>query len=553
MRYIFILLCWLILASPVWASGLSYDLDLELDVENSTLYAEAKLDYLNSSPKALKQLYFRLDANTQAELEVQEVTNAEGLVLPARHYRYDYLGSELEDPVFYEVFLSKPLETGERVQLKFKYIIRHLPQHQGSYYLLDDANRLGLGAWYPRLIPFRDGQWQLYERLPADYKVSARSTGKLYVISPLAPVSINNATRAYQYSAEQVREISLIYTPNLLLRSTEESGISIRFYYDASLQKWSAMTLDLIVDALKYYRERYSAYPVKRLTVVSIEDSLYPIVSADQLIVMRNSFSPESDLSIVRRRLAEHIAYGLAQQFWGYQVAQDPEHIPWIEQGLALYDAQQYIQQKDRKNFLLGDALSQQYLRAARQGWSTRLQQPRRKLEKMPLNSFEVLAQGKGYTIFRLLERMLSKQTLEQAENRLLQQYRNRYITDKNIQQTLESVSGKDLGWFFAQWVNRGDTLDYGIQSVTQRQGENGQYDISISIQKLGQITMPITIGLKMRDGTTQFKLWDGKDGTARLNYTTSQTVREVTLDPSEGTPDIDRSNNRYQVGGIVR
>ena len=48
MRYLFLLLCWLILAAPAWASGLAYDIRLDLDVDNGTLYAEAELDYLNT-------------------------------------------------------------------------------------------------------------------------------------------------------------------------------------------------------------------------------------------------------------------------------------------------------------------------------------------------------------------------------------------------------------------------------------------------------------------------------------------------------------------------
>ena len=111
-----------------------------------------------------------------------------------------------------------------------------------------------------------------------------------------------------------------------------------------------------------------------RLTVVSVEDSRYPVVASDQLIVLRNSFAAETDEAVVRRRLAEHIVYGLAQQFWGYQVAQAPEQMPWITQGLSLFLAQNYIAEKEEKPFLLGDALTRDYLRAARQGWNTSLQ-----------------------------------------------------------------------------------------------------------------------------------------------------------------------------------
>lgn len=535
------------LANPVWAaSDLKYDLQLDLDVDSSTLQGQAKISYTHSGPRELKELLFRLDANLQAQMDILEVTTKEGLILPSRHYTYEFLEQKQTDPVLYQVSLPEALKTGETADLVFKYRIRYLPRHNGSYYLLDDRQRLGLGAWYPRFIPFEKGQWQIHQRVRADYKVQARANRKLYVISPLAPVSINNADRSYQYTAENIEEMSLVYTPNLLLRSAEIEGVQVRFYYDTSLQKWSNLTLEVIGSALRFFRERYAAWPVRRLTVVSVEDSRYPVIAADQLLVLRNSFSADSSEDLVRRRLAEHLVYGMAQQFWGYQVSQPPEDIPWITQGISLLVSQNYLLQIEKKPFLLGDALASEYLRAARQGWSTALDTPRQKVERLPLDSFKVLAQGKGFTLFRLLERMLGKKAMQETENRLLQQFRNRPLRAEDLQTALQQTSNKDLEWFFSQWVKRSDILDYAVQAVQQTQ--NGtQIKATITLQNMGQITMPMTFALKLENGETLFKLWDGAQASQRIEVELSSSIKEVLLDPSNSTPDIDPSNNSFR------
>lgn len=546
--YLLLFLLPLWLAAPARAeSPLKYDLQLDLDVDNATLRGQATIHYTNNGPRELKQLFFRLDANSEAQMEVQEVKTKDGLVLPARPYEYDYLEAKVQDPYLFQVFLPEPLKTGDSTELHFNYQIRHLPQQKGSFYLIDDRQRLGIGSWYPRLVPFHDGGWQVYEHAAADYKVAARASKKLYVISPLAPVSINSAERSYQYSADNATEMSLIYTPDLLLRSSDDEGLSIRFYYDSSLQKWAPMTLEILQSAMRFLRDRYGAYPVKRLTVVSVEDSRYPVVAADQLLVLRNSFSNEADEAVVRRRLTEHIVYGLAQEFWGYQVSQPPDQMPWIGQGLSLFLAQNYLQSQQNKPFLLGDALVQEYLRAARQGWNTSLQPARSTLERMPYDSFSVLAQGKGYTIFRQLERLLGRPTLQKAENQILQQYRNRQVTPEILQHTLEQVSGKELTWFFSQWVNHGDSLDYAVQSV-QQSPINGGFKATVALQRIGQLTMPVTVAFKLDNGETVLKLWDGTQALDRLTVELKRPLREVVIDPTEVTPDIHRENNRQLV-----
>ncbi len=548
------LVCFLSFMQPAWAeSAVKYGIQLDLDVDTTQIQSEVKVTYQHNGNRALPFLLFRLDANLNADVEIQEVTDKEGLVLPARFYTYDYLEKKRQDPLVYQVFLPEPLQNGQQVELTFKYVIRHMPRQNKAYYLIDDAFKLGLGAWYPRLIPFKEGEWRLHERLPSDYKVNARANEKMVVISPLAAVSINNADRSYEYSSERASEMSLIYTPGMLSRSLDVEGIQVRFYYDRSLEKWSNLSLDILKEALPYFRNRYGRWPVKQLTVVSMAQHAQPVVAASQLILLRNSFPEDADAAVVKRRLTEHLVYGLAQQYWGYQVKQDSREVPWVTQGLALLQAQNYVKANLKKKFLMGEALTSTYLRTALQGWNTRLNVTPDELGHWPNQGFTPLAQGKGYTLVRLLENMLGKQTLEQVENRLLQQYVNQPLRAKDFQNSLQTVSGKDLDWFFGQWVNRGDVLNYGIQSVQQARQEDRRIKAVVTLQNLGEIDMPMTLALHMKNGETQFKLWNGAKDGFRLTYDLDQPLERVTLDPLQSTPDVDPTDNEYKVLGLVK
>jgi len=51
---------------------------------------------------------------------------------------------------------------------------------------------------------------------------------------------------------------------------------------------------------------------------------------------------------------------------------------------------------------------------------------------------------------------------------------------------------------------------------------------------------------IKLENGETLFKLWDGAQSSQRLSFDLNSPLQEVLLDPSGSTPDIDPTNNSY-------
>jgi len=543
-RFLFCSVLWLLLISGVQARSV-YQINLELNTNTASLQGEETLQFTNESKEPLKELFFRLDANSQAKMQVREVLSADKLVLPGHAYRYNYLGREIEDTLLYQVFLSQPLEPGQELKLTLRFVLERLPQVDRSYYLVDDPNRLGLGSWYPRLVSYQNGQWQPEASELSDYSVSVRILDKLFAISPLAPVSLSSADHTYRYSGERQSGLDLIFTPDLLLRTADVDDMQLRYYYPGKLQKWSTEALQITEEVLRFFKQRYGVFPSKRLTIVAAEDSKYPVIASQQLIVLRNSFAEGKNEARSRQQLTEWLVYGIAQQYWGQRVRQNQLVVPWMTQGLALYTGQVYMQQK-RKNYLLGDQVTESYLRSARQGWNTSLQTPRLILDRLPLDSFAALSQGKGYTIFRMLDVLLGKKVLENLEVQLQKRYLQKELTVADFQVELEKIAGKDLQWFFLQWVQESHVIDYGIQSLQVSEHE-GKYKVTVTVQRLGEAIMPVSIALVLKSGEVVFHLWDGVNRSERLSFEVGAEVKEVRLDPSSVTPDVDRSNNRFQ------
>jgi hypothetical protein len=64
----------------------SYQLNLELNTDTASLQGEEFLTLTHDGKEPLKELFFRLDANTQARMQVREVLSADKLVLTIKNY-----------------------------------------------------------------------------------------------------------------------------------------------------------------------------------------------------------------------------------------------------------------------------------------------------------------------------------------------------------------------------------------------------------------------------------------------------------------------------------
>jgi hypothetical protein len=113
----------------------------------------------------------------------------------------------------------------------------------------------------------------------------------------------------------------------------------------------------------------------------------------------------------------------------------------------------------------------------------------------------------------------------------------------------MENAAGRDLDWFWRQWVYTTARLDQAVDSVRAV----GRDSTWVFLSNRGQMTLPVTLELALADGARQRRtfpvdMWNlGSAFTARI--ATPQPVVAVTLDPDGRYPDVDRANDRWRRG----
>jgi aminopeptidase N len=110
----------------------------------------------------------------------------------------------------------------------------------------------------------------------------------------------------------------------------------------------------------------------------------------------------------------------------------------------------------------------------------------------------------------------------------------------------VETVSGKDLSWFWRTWYFETWTLDQAVESVTE-----SRRSTEIVIRDNGDAPMPVNLTITLQNGdeikhSEPVDTWLAGSRTLRITVPHRDIVR-VEIDAERHFPDTNRSNNIWE------
>jgi hypothetical protein len=141
------------------------------------------------------------------------------------------------------------------------------------------------------------------------------------------------------------------------------------------------------------------------------------------------------------------------------------------------------------------------------------------------------------------LSNLLGRDLFQKALLEYFERWSHKHPLPYDFFNTIEEVAEEDLDWFWNPWFAEHGYPDLSLTSVRQ----NGS-NINITIEKIGNIPVPIDLRLVFEDKSEKFitesaYIWkDGRTGIV-LNYKSDKKLIAIGLD-SDRIPDSDRSNN---------
>ncbi|MGH7636323.1 MAG: M1 family aminopeptidase, partial [Gemmatimonadaceae bacterium] len=128
-----------------------------------------------------------------------------------------------------------------------------------------------------------------------------------------------------------------------------------------------------------------------------------------------------------------------------------------------------------------------------------------------------------------------------------------KHVDERAMRGSSERATGKDLTWFFQQWVHETGVTDYALEEArTMREG-GGSWVTDAVIVRRGEYRHPMSVGVRTASGWTLARMSQPPFDRETVLIRTTQEPLEVRLDPFHFSWDWDRRNDVRQATTPLR
>jgi uncharacterized iron-regulated protein len=147
----------------------------------------------------------------------------------------------------------------------------------------------------------------------------------------------------------------------------------------------------------------------------------------------------------------------------------------------------------------------------------------------------QAIGNGKAFMVIHMLKRLVGAEKFSEALRDMVDEGRFRKVSWSAIQDAFQKASGKKLGWFFDQWVNRKGTMSFGISGVSISP-KGMQYALSFDVvQKEPVFIVDLPVSVRTDGGRVEQTL-EIKDKKQTFEILVDGTPRELVIDGNYDT-----------------
>ena len=614
-----------------WQNRADYALEAVLDTAHQELRGTGRLTYQNNSPDALPFLWLQLDQNIFAKGSINAMTSPPPLVFAGTPFdmaghgfvggltltRLEANGKPLAHSIWdtmMRVDLPEPLPPGGSITLDMAWSFP-VPVN-GAARMGRDGSLYEIAQWYPRMAVYDDvhgwntlpyigagefyleyGDFDVRLTVPAGFIVAstgtlenqdsvltaaerdrlARARGDSQPVQIVTPGEAGDAaltrpsgaagTLTWHFRASNVRDVAWAAAPNFRWDAVSWNGILIQTFYRPTASLWAAEGIVMAKHAIRYNSELWATYPYPQASTVEgpIDGMEYPMLT----------FVPAEK---TREGLYWVLMHEFGHEWFPMMVGSDERRYPWMDEGfntfIDLYNAADYF-----PGTAYGDSVADMPLHAYAGNAVPGDEQP---LITAPVEVRDLYwtAYEKPALMLRLLrEYVLGRSWFDTAFREYIRRWAFKHPQPADFFRTMENVSGRNLDWFWREWVFTTARLDQAIDSVagpgTARAGTGarghggtarganmrGEPPVApapepgprIFLSNRREMVMPAELKVTYDDGTSEIvslpvEIWNLG---SRFTYAPAGNKRVVRaeLDPRHVLPDMDRGNNVWPKG----
>ncbi|NNE68175.1 MAG: tetratricopeptide repeat protein [Pyrinomonadaceae bacterium] len=342
------------------------------------------------------------------------------------------------------VDLGATVPKGSKVTLEFKYG-GVMSSAQGGPLITKRLAYVGPDEGYlmyaARWFPFHE---YAADRATSEILVSVPSTYQVVGASDEPVTTVNGKQRFVMKNPGLVGNLSY---GRYVVKTLQYGGYELVFHTKAGVDDLVNEYAETLGSALEYYTTRFGTPAFgKKLVVAQIDDDSLEYYSQEGMLFLANRIFNGSKPIILERLQRE-----AAMQWWGLTVGLKSFDDAWLSQGLAEYSAFSF-----RESKLTGaklDSLRRELLEKSLTFEQTAsLVRTPASLDDQSI-AYRYIMYSKGAFVYKLLRDTMGELQFDSLLRRFLNKYREQNASIVDFENLANEVSGKNLRYFFARWV----------------------------------------------------------------------------------------------------
>ncbi|MFZ5876417.1 MAG: BamA/TamA family outer membrane protein [Nitrospirota bacterium] len=548
-------------ASP--ALDVRYELEVRFDPTDHTIAGEIRVRLVNHSGVNLSEIPFVLYPNRYREPDPEIDQGALERIYPRAFNPgsiavtsietggNDAVDLTIEDApgslsrTIARARLARAVPPEGSVDLRMSFVT-FIPEKFGVFGHFNGVTVLK-GGWHPYVAPWRDGSWAL-DGAPDPASVTAE------ILAPRA-ITIVGADmvdpeedapiRRWRLHAPHAAMIPLALSPYYRVWTEQDGPVRLQYAFLPDDRPYAPLIMATFRQGLAFFRREYG--DIAGAEIIAAEAHLHQeLVSPDPRVILVATRAFKVFAPLKKYHEAE-VVKGLLFALWRARL---PDEEAWVIEGLADASTQRYLRERYRKPPSLVRLLKPvAFLPIVDQIlYSDRL--PLRQVyfkETTPVLPREELTlfnnrRPDGSTILFKLTALIGAD----AVNAVLERYTDQVLhgTAKPFRAVAHEETGRDLEWFYRQWLESNPKTDFAITSVRRERLDDGHHT-TVDLSKTGEGIEPVTIRLLPRRGPPLTTTWLAYDSSFQETFVTSSSITAVELDPEHKTSDPERFNDR--------
>lgn len=579
-----------------WQQKAEYDMDVRLNISTHLLTGTQQITYHNNSPDTLTKVYYHLYFNafqpgSMMDVRSRTIQDPDPRVLDRiaalkpdeiGYQRIQSLRQDGKKVSFHtigtilEVTLARPLLPAGRTVFQMEFEAQVPVQIRRSGRNNREGIAYSMTQWYPKLAEYDYRGWHAYPYVGrefhavwADYDVTIKidssfivaGTGVLQNPEKIGhgyekagtSVTRSEGDLTWHFVAKNVHDFAWAADPDYAHEIAQvPDGPQLHFFYqpgEKTTENWARLK-DFAVRHFEFMNRVFGRYPYPVYSIIQGGDGgmEYPMCT---LITGERTLGS----------LIGVTAHEVTHSWYQGVLANNEALYPWLDEGFTDFAANEALTE------IFGEADPHAasyagYFSLVKSG----LQEPASQhSDHYNTNrAYSIVAYSMGAVFLNQLKYIVGESNFYPAMRQYYSTWKFKHPEPVDFIRVMEKKSGMQLGWYLNYFIHTMKTIDYGIKTVVEEDGNT-----FVTLTRVGDFPMPIDLMVTFKDGSKELYYvplsetlgnkpvenrevlrndlmawpWVNRDYTIRINRSPEE-IASMEIDPTFRMADINRKNN---------